>query len=340
MGARAPRRWAAVLAASGALALAPAARAVDPAVAALRTGDAYVAPGPGAVRAHARLEREARRLGDRGQEVKLAVVAGPAGAPSMRDYVADLRAELPFAGTLVVSAPGRPVIAEGPRSPAEITRALRRDHVNRRADPVDRVLAAARLAAPPPPAGSSLRGVLGLAALAVLGGAWAAAWGIRRERRHSRVALVDARARVRLRVDALRARALALRRRADLPPAARRPLEAALALAGETDGAMDAARSPEDVGRAQAGLARGERLLGEAAALAGDDFDPGDPYAGLCAADPGHGPARARAALADREGDADVCAACAAAARAGDPRARRVVPVAGRPVPFDEADAG
>jgi hypothetical protein len=337
------RVWGALAAGVLALALAPTARGADPAVPALASDDVYVSPiatGPGTVRARARLDREARELADRRGGVKLAVVAGPAGARTMRAYVRRLRATLAYDGTLVVSAPDRPVIAQGPLSPAEITAAFRREHVNQLTDPVERVLAAAPLAAPPPPAGSSLRGVVGLAVLALVGGAWAAAWGIRRERRHARVALIDARAIARLRLDAVRGHALDLDSRPDLPRAARATLREALAVADDARQAVETARSAEHVAGVEGNLDRAERLVGEAAARGGDPLDPAEPFAGLCSVDPGHGPATERGRVAEEEGLRPLCADCAAAGEAGQPRSRRVVPVRGRPVPFDEAGLG
>ena len=50
-----------------------------------------------------------------------------------------------------MTAPGRPVIAVGPRPPADITLRLRAGAVGAVADPVDRVIRAAELAVPPPP---------------------------------------------------------------------------------------------------------------------------------------------------------------------------------------------
>jgi hypothetical protein len=323
-----------------ALSLAEAAHAADPAIRELSSGDVYASPlalGPETARARARLDREARRLADRGDGVKLAVVAGPAGARTMRAYVRTLRATLAYDGTLVVSAPDRPVVAVGPLPPAEITAALRREQVNQLVDPVERVLAAAPLAAPPPPAGSSLRGVIGLAVLALIGGAWAAAWGIRRERRHARVALIDARALARLRLDAVSGHALDLGGRPDLPPEARAVLADARTGAGEVRALVNTARSAEHVASAEGALRRVEDLVRKAAALGGDPLDPEDPFAGLCAVDPVHGAGTERGPVAEAQGLRALCPACAAAGDAGEPRARRVVPVRGRPVPFDEA---
>src|SRR4029450_7924246 len=110
----------------------------DPAAGVLEEADVYVSPralGPAAPAAKAELAEAADRFGDAGQPVKLAIVADPAGAPSMLVYAAPpppvkLATPAPPAGapsllvyarrlagdvasgeTLVVTAPGRPVIA-------------------------------------------------------------------------------------------------------------------------------------------------------------------------------------------------------------------------------------
>ena len=323
MGARG--RGALALALAAAL-LGPAvARGDDPALRALGGSDAYAsraALGAGAATARSRLAREARRLADRGQQVKLAVVEGPAGARTMRVYARNLREALGYEGTIVVSAPGRPAVAAGPRTPAEITLAVRRSGANRDPDPVDRVIRAAEAAAPPAPAGSGWRGVLGFALLAALGALWAAAWGVRRERRRQRTAVADARALARLRLDALRARALDLRTRAGRPEAARRALDEVTAAADVVLADLESAGSAQDVDRAVASLDGAERRLREAAALAGEHLDPDAPFEGLCAVDPGHG-----AAAGARRGSAPAsprprCARPARRRRAAAPRRR------------------
>jgi hypothetical protein len=135
-----------VLAGALSLAGAPAALGADPALGALRAGDAYASPrvlGESALEARAQLAETAARLRAERRPVKLAVVAGPVGSPSMRAYARRLSAELGGTETLVVTAPGRAVVAVGPRPPAQITRALRAERVGRIANPVERVIAAA-----------------------------------------------------------------------------------------------------------------------------------------------------------------------------------------------------
>jgi hypothetical protein len=321
-----------------------AAVASDPAETALRDADAYASPaalGAEAPAALARLRGVAARFEANGQPVKLAVVAGPVGARNLRVYAVRLRSRLGFPGTLAVTAPGRPAVVVGPRTPAAITGSLRRARVNRRRDPVARVSAAARAAVPPSPntTGSIARGLAIVLGLAVLGGLWAVAWGLRRDRRRRATAVSDARAGLRVRLDALEARSAALARRPDLPPAARALLDQAAAAADAASAETRGALSREAIDRAAAEAARGMDAAARAAALAGEALDPSDPFAGLCAVDPGHGEATAIAPTADRPDPVPVCADCAAAAEAGEPRGRRLVPVGGRPVPFDEAPA-
>jgi hypothetical protein len=347
VGASAARTACAASVAALALALAvvaPAAPAADPAPDALSSGDAYVSPralGPAAPAAQAELAAAAERLARRGQPVKLAIVAGPAGAPSMRVYARRLAGDLPGETTLVVTAPGRPVIAVGPRSPADITRRLRGGAVGAIADPVDRVVRAAALAAPPPrdDEASGTRAVLVLLGLTALGAAWAVAWGARRHARAERERMVEARAAAAVRLDAVAARAGALMARLDLPPAARADAERALAAHHEVAAGLQAARGAEDVARLEPRLTEAVAALSRACAAVGDDSAAGDPFAGLCAADPAHGPAVAEAPIDDRPEPVGVCAACAEAAAAGRRLRARLVPIGGLPAPYTEIDS-
>ncbi|MCU0306448.1 MAG: hypothetical protein MUE51_01515 [Thermoleophilia bacterium] len=319
--------------------------AADPALDALRGSDAYVSTrvlGEAAEEGRARLAAVADELGRSGRPVKLAVVAGPTGAPSMRAYVRRLRQQLGFEGFVVATAPRRQTVAVGPRAPAEITRDLRRAQVGSIRNPVDRVEVAARSAtgpSPEPDGGGAWRGLLALLGLALIGGAWAAAWGVRRERRHQRIALVDARARAAVQLDALAARADALAVRDDLPPAARPDLDRAIASARSVKAELDQARSAADVDLALPELRAGLAAVAEAQGATGDPVGD-DPFWGLCRVDPGHGPAVAEATPAGAGDAVPVCARCAERAAQGEPPARRMVPVGGHPVPFDEAGLG
>jgi hypothetical protein len=325
-------------------ALAAPALAADPALEALRERDAYVptaAIGESAAVAQAQLRDAAAELAADGRPVKLAIVPGPAGAPSMLAYARRLARELDDDVTLVITAPGGPVVATGPLAPATITRRFRAARVGRIAHPVDRVLAAAALAAPPAPdEGNGVREVLTLIGLAVLGGAWASAWGFRRQSRHARERLVERRAAMGVCLDALRARATAFARRSELPGPARARTQAALAAYADAIAALREARRAEDVDALLPRLRTGLGEIAAAAEAVGERLPADDPFAGLCGVDPAHGPATELAATADRPDAIPVCASCRAAADDGRPAARRLVPAGGRPVPFSEIDPG
>jgi hypothetical protein len=325
---------------------APAAGAADPAADALSSRDVYASPralGAGAPAAEAELQAAADRLAGRGQPVRLAVVAGPAGAPSMLVYARRLADDVAREGeTLVVTAPRRAVIAVGPRAPAEITRRLRAGRIGSVADPVDRVVRAAELAVPAPPDDEAwgTRAVLVLLALAGLGAAWAVAWAARRQARAERERMLEARAAAAVRLDAVAARAVALLERPGLPPAARAEAERAVAAHDEAAAGLRAARSAADVDRVAPAQREAAAALARAGAAAGDEPAGDDPFAGLCAADPAHGPSTAEAALEGEAEPAEVCAACAEEAAAGRPPRPRLVTIGGRPAPFTEIDAG
>ena len=319
--------------------------AADPAEDALSARDAYVSPralGPAAPAAEAELQATADRLADRGQPARLAIVAGPAGAPSMLVYARRLAGEVAGEGeTLVVTAPRRAVIAVGPRPPAEITRRLRANRVGSIADPVERAVRAAELAVPDPPDDEAwgTRAVLVLLGLAALGAAWAVAWAARRQARADRERMLEARAATAVRLDALAARAGALLERPGLPAAARAQAERAVAAHDEAAAGLRGARSAADVNRLAPAEREAAAALSRAAAAAGDEPPGDDPFAGLCAADPAHGPAVAEARIEGGEEPVAVCAACADEAAAGRPPRPRLVPIGGRPAPFTQVNA-
>jgi hypothetical protein len=293
--------------------------------------------GEAAPAAEERLAQTVRDLEDEEREAKLAVVTGPVGAPSMTAYARRLRARIGYAGTLVVTAPGRPVRAVGPLPPAEITRRLRAGGVGAVADPTERVVLAARLVAAERPldSGASTRQLTALIGLAILGAGWAVAWGLRREGRGRRAAVSDARNRGRVQLDALAAQAARLRAGPDGPSSAlTQAEEEARAARRALEGAGDLAAVAAAEARLQAGLA----ALARARSAAGHE-QPADPYSGLCRVDPAHGPAAERAVTAEGGPAIPACAACAAAAAAGAPRARRRVAVRGVPLPYDQAGA-
>jgi transcriptional regulator of nitric oxide reductase len=143
-----------------------------------------------------------------------------------------------------------------------------------------------------------------------------------------------------VRLDALAARAGALLERPGLPQAARAEAERAVAAHDEATAGLRATLSAGDVDRLAPLVEEAGAALSRAGAAAGDEPAPDDPFAGLCAADPAHGPAVAEAALDGHDEPAEVCAACAEAAAAGRPPRPRLVPIGGRPAPFTEIDSG
>jgi hypothetical protein len=294
--------------------LAPASvLAADPALEALRERDAYVSTrvlGVAAAAAEADLAEGAKELNDARRPVKLAIVLGPVGAPSMQAYARELRRELEYDGAVVVTAPGRNVVVAGPEPPAATTQRLRDARVQRIRNPVDKVLTAAAVAAPPAgePTGGN-RAIAGLLALGALGAAWAVAWGLRRERRGKRGELAEARGYLAACVDAARARAGALGSRADLDDEARAKVDAALVHESDALARLRAADSTLDIELVLPPLRAALGELAAAGASAGLDLPADRPFDGLCAVDPAHGVAEAEA---------------------------RMIPTPNGPVPFDE----
>jgi hypothetical protein len=231
------------------------------------------------------------------------------------------------------------VIAVGPRPPAEITRSLRGERVGAIADPVDRVVRAAELAVPPPPddEADGTRAILVLLGLAALGAAWAVAWGARRQGRAERDRMLEARAAALVRLDAVGARAGVLMSRLDLPPDARADAERAIAAHDEAAAGLRAARRAEDVERIVPRIDDATAALSRACAAVGEPPPSDDPFAGLCAVDPAHGPAVAEARIDGLDDTVAVCAACAEQSAAGRPPRPRLIPIGGRPAPYTEA---
>lgn len=315
------------------------ARGTDPALRALRDHDVFVdrvGLGPRADWAQRTLEREAARLRSAGRPVKLAIVRGPHGARSVAIYARLLALRTGFRrGTIVVTTARRGhTAAVGPRATSEMTRLLRAARVGAVRDPVARVIRAARVAAPFPTPPSRWRQTLALLGVAAIGGAWAAATGLGRRERERRRALAETRAGLRLLLDAMRARALAVVRAPGGPaPAQREHVERALGLYAESVSALQESRTVDDLGSLLPRVRDGLREVAEAAGVPSDA-----PFAGLCAADPAHGLAVASGPLEDMSA-VPLCAACCDAALAGRPAARRRLPVEGRPVPFDDPRA-
>ena len=315
--------------------------AADPALSALHDRDAYVSPrvlGTDAPAQERRLIAAAAKLNDARRPVKLAVVAGPIGAPSLQVYVRSLRNRLHYSGTLIVTTRGRSVAASGTRTTADMTRALRAARVGRIADPVNRLARAASVAAPPAEdlEKAGRRSVLVLVVLALLGGGWAAALGAGRHGRHLRRQMTETRARTRICTDALRAHAMALARRPGLPDDARQHVQRALGVYSDAISSIPEMRSTHEVAaftpRLRAAL---DDISAATAAVTGEPVQT-DPFAGLCGIDPAHG-----AAVVPAHGDTRaLCEACRDALARGEALAPRMLYQGGRAVPFDTADYG
>ncbi len=314
----------------------------DPATETLRQGSAYVSPkvaGAGTPDAQARLQAVADDLARGGRPVRIAVVPGPTGAASMRAYADTLRRALGFEGLVVAVAPNRAVGLAGSRSQAAMTRDLRAARVGALTDPIRRADAAARAAAGPlatPSTSEMVRAVLGLFGIALVGGVWAAAFGIRRNHRAQRQALVDGSAVARVRLDAIGARLDALAVLPDHHARADDRLDAATRVARRAQAELDRAGAADDVAGACALVTEAFALLRDAERAAGVP-SPEDIFEGLCRCDPAHGPAATEAAMHPDGVVRPSCPACRVRALEGNPAVRRMVPTPDGPVPFDGA---
>jgi hypothetical protein len=331
---------AAGLAAALASGAAGAGAAGDPALEALRARDAYVSPrvlGTAAPAEERVLAQSAAALREAGRPVKLAVVLGPTGAPSLPVYARRLAARLGARATVIVTRSGGPVVAVAPDGSTDPTARLRAGDVAAVANPVERLVVAARATAVPiaPEEGGGWTG-LALLGLALAGGGWAAAVGVGRHARRDRRDLSEDRALARVHLDAVRARAIALARSPGLAPGARPRVEAALGAYAELVAALQEARGTAAVAALAPRIDAALEELAEAAAAAGAPFAPERPFEGLCATDPVHGPATARGPVAGGGEDEPVCAVCRSAADEGHPPRRRMLARGGLPVPFDE----
>lgn len=179
-----------------------------------------------------------------------------------------------------------------------------------------------------------MREDLALICVAALGGVWAVAWGNRRAGVPDKDRMVDVRTQLQVRLDALRARAVQLRRHPDLPATDRSDVDQVIEHHVLIDSVLAAAGSAEEVERLGPQVDGALRTLEAAAARLGVVLPADDPFAGLCGNDPQHG-----AAETDDPGAAGrrVCRRCREKTDAGTPPARRLVSVEGTPVPFDAA---
>ena len=106
----------------------------------------------------------------------------------MSAYAKTLRGALGLEGTLVVAASGAPVAVDGPMDPASATKRLRDAHIARIPNTVERAARAAEVTAVRTDTGGSgaTRGLFALLALALMGGLWAVASGVRRRQAEER----------------------------------------------------------------------------------------------------------------------------------------------------------
>ena len=181
----------------------------------------------------------------------------------------------------------------------------------------------------------AVREVAALLGLGGLGGLWAVAWGTRRAERPARIAMLDARTQIQVRLDAVRARTAILARRT-LPDDARRLLDDAVERQVLMDAVLSRAASVAELRALEREVDAANRSLEQAGELVELVMPADAPFAGLCGVDPAHGPAESSV---DLDGELDVCAECADAASRGEAIRRRLVCVDGRPVPFTTAGA-
>ncbi len=313
----------------------------DPSIEELGQASVYVSPavvGTGTPDAIARLTAVADELRAAGRPVRIVVVQGPSGAPSMRQYAAQLRHAIEFDGLVVAVAPGRATGVAGPRSQAAMTTSLRNAKVGTIADPVQRAAAAARAAAGPriaPSNSEMVRSLLALLGMALVGGVWAAAFGIRRTTRRAREALDDRSAIARVRLDAIGARLDVLAGLPDDHARADDRLDAATRIARRAQAELDQATSPDDIPAAEALVNAAFTLLRDAEHEARMP-SPQDPFQGLCRVDPAHGPGAGVAQLEPEGPSLDLCTPCMKRVRGGHPPDRRMVPSPDGGRPYDD----
>jgi hypothetical protein len=300
-------------------------------VAALRTGNTYVSPIAFSAATAQQVRADAAELLKQGEKVKLAAVQSTGGLEIFA-YAAQLRSALKYSGTLVVTTPHGTVGAAGSRSELSVQNALLAVGADRVVDPAARLLIAAQVSKPPPSdTGTGIRDLVVLVGLALLGGAFAIGWGLRREEHRARDRVMELRGILKVYVDALGARAVVLATRANQTTAARALVEAvhayhvaALAL---VDHGLTEPELAEGAASVRGGLYDAERAGG----LLGVELPATDPFADLCVVDPAHGPP-----VHDGD-DGPLCADCAEQLEAGHELVPRRVLVAGQPVSYRDA---
>lgn len=168
-----------------------------------------------------------------------------------------------------------------------------------------------------------------LLCLAALGGMMAVAWGSRRIRTRDGDSIIDARTQLQVRLDALRARAILLRRHETVTPALLVRIDEVIAQQVTVGAATKKAGTADDLRALESRLADAFTTLEQVGREMGVDAPAALPFAGLCHFDPQHGAAATRMPPGD-----EVCPRCAAALAEGKALRQRQVSEEGRPVPF------
>jgi hypothetical protein len=302
-----------------------------PVVRALRRGNTYVVPVLYDATVAAQVRADAAQLAGRGQDVKLAAVPFVPGG-DLYAYAQALRATLNYSGTLVVTTPNGDVAAAGPRTPLSIQTALRAVGASSVPDPAARLLVAAEVSTPPPADSSNgVRDLIILAGLALLGGAFAIGWGLRREQRRAHERTMEARGILKVYADALGARAHLLAHAPGGGPESRALVEAVEAYHVAADALVSHATTERELKDGAESLRNGFADAERAGELAGLALPAADPFADLCSVDPAHGP------ITHPSDDGPLCAACAERLKAGHELVPRRVVVGGMPASFREA---
>lgn len=300
-------------------------------VLALRHGDTYVDPVFYDASVRTQVRADAAELARRGENVKLAAVPIVAGQ-DLAAYATALRTELAYPGTLVVTTPNGDVAAAGPRDPLSISIALTAIGAQQVADPAARLLVAAEVSTPPPAdSGSGLRDLIVLVGLALVGGALAIGWGLRREQRRAHEHTMEARGLLKIYADALGARARMLGGVATQDPEARGLREAVEAYHVAADALIVHATSEGELISGAASLRSGFGEAERAGEIVGMQMPQAAPFAGLCSVDPAHGP------VAHPGTGEPLCAACTQQLRAGGELVPRRVLSGGVPTSFVDA---
>lgn len=302
-----------------------------PVVGTLERGNTYVDPALYDASVAEQVRADAALLIKRGATVKLAAVPFVPGG-DLFAYAEALRTTLHYPGTLVVTTPNGDVAAAGPRSQLSIQTALTAVGATTVADPAARLLVAAEVSIPPPTDSSNgVRDLIILTCLALLGGAVAIGWGLRREQRRAHARTMEARGILKVYADALGARARVLAGATGDGRESRALVDAVEAYHVAADALVDHATSERELKDGAESLRSGFGDAERAGALAGIVLPATDPFADLCSVDPAHGP------IAHPGEDGPLCPACVERLKAGHELVPRRVLVGGMPVPFRDA---